>query len=125
MPRRAVLALVNTLPERINATVAQLAQLQARQRLLEQAEKARTRKQQKRAQARTLAGLLRSADAHRKIELGGVVIAAGADDLDRAELCGWLLVVMTQRATKPETAAAMRERGLLWFATRQPHKAQS
>ncbi len=110
------------LPEKIEDVARRLAQLKARQRLQEQAEKARARKAEKRQQAQTLAGLLRSADAHRKIELGGVVIAAGADQLDPAELCGWLLMVIVQRASKPEAAAAMRERGLLHFASRKALK---
>ena len=111
--------MAKSLPERIEATAAQLAQLKARQRLTDQAEKSRARKQAKREQAKTLAGLLRSADAHRKIQLGGVVIAAGADELDAAELCGWLLVVLSQRAGKPDTALTMRERGLRHFADRE------
>jgi hypothetical protein len=112
----------NTLAERIDATAARLAQLQARQRLTEQVEKSRARRHANRERAKTLAGLLRSADAHRKITLGGVVIAAGADDLDPAELCGWLLSIMAQRASKPEVTAAMRERGLLRFAEREAAK---
>lgn len=108
-----------TLPQQIDATAARLAQLHARQRLAEQVEKARARKLDKRQQAKTLSGLLRSADAHRKIEVGGVVIAAGADGLDAAELCGWLLAVMAQRATKPDSAHGMRERGLQHFADRE------
>ena len=115
--------MAKNLPQRIEATAMQLAQLQARQRLQEQANKARARKLEKRERAKTIAGLLRSADAHRKITLGGVVIAAGADSLDAAELCGWLLVVLTQRASKPEMAAAMRERGLLHFAEREHARA--
>lgn len=111
--------MAKSLPDRIANTAAQLVQLQARQRLQDQADKARARKRQKREQAKTLAGLLRSQDAHHKIELGGVVIAAGADDLDRAELCGWLLAVMGQRVAKPDAAASMRERGLRHFATRE------
>ncbi len=107
------------LPEQIDATAARLAQLQARQRLAEQVEKARARKRSKRQQATELAGLLRSQDARRKIELGGVVIAAGAAGLDPAELCGWLLAVMGQRATKPDAAPSMRERGLRHFAERE------
>lgn len=107
------------MPDRIATTAAQLAQLQARQRLQEQAEKARARKHRKREQAKALAGLLRSQDAHRKIELGGVVIAAGADGLDPAELCGWLLAVLGQRAAKPDAVASMRERGLRHFAERK------
>lgn len=107
------------LPDQIQATTARLAQLQARQRLKDQVEKARARKVEKREQAKAIAGLMRSADAHRKIALGGVVIAAGADALDPAALCGRLLAVMAQHASKPETAAAMRERGLQWFAERE------
>jgi len=110
--------MAKTLPDRIDATAARLAQLQARQRLTEQAEKTRSRKREKREQAKVLAGLLRSQDAHRKIELGGVVIAAGADRLDPAELCGWLLAALGQHAAKPDIGASMRERGLRHFAER-------
>jgi hypothetical protein len=114
-----------TLPEQIDATAARLAQLHARQRLAEQVERARARKLEKRQQAKTLAGLLRSSDAHRKIEVGGIVIAAGADDFDAAELCGWLLAVVTQRAAKPDAAIAMRERGLQHFAARDAARGSS
>jgi hypothetical protein len=119
------LGVAKTLPDRIAATAAQLAQLQARQRLHEQADKARARKHEKREQARTLAELLRSQDAHRKIELGGVVIAAGADGIDPAELCGWLLTVLGQRTAKPDAGRAMRERGLRHFAEREARRATS
>jgi hypothetical protein len=107
------------LTERIESTQLKLSQLRARQRLSEQVAKTRERRAEQRARAKTLAGLLRSADAHRKIVLGGVVIAAGADDLDPAELCGWLLAVMAQRSTHPERAEPMREAGLRWFEGRQ------
>lgn len=116
--------MARALSEQIDATAARLAQLQARKRLAEQADKARERKREKRERAKELAGLLRSADAHRKIALGGVVIAAGADNLDAAELCGWLLAVMTQRAAKADTAGAMRERGLRHFAEREEARAR-
>lgn len=107
------------LPDRIAETAARLDQLRARARLREQAAQARTRKIEKRAKAKTLAGLLRSADAHRKILLGGVVIAAGADDLDPAELCGWLLAVVKQRASQPGQADTMKEHGLRHFEARE------
>lgn len=48
-------ALVKSLPERIEHTAGQLAQLKARQRLVEQAEKSRACRQAKREQAKTLA----------------------------------------------------------------------
>lgn len=117
--------MAKNLPQRIEATAMQLAQLQARQRLQEQANKARARKMEKRERAKSIAVLLRSQDAHRKITLGGVVIAAGAANLDAAELCGWLLAVLTQRASKPEMPAAMRERGLLHFAEREQARPRS
>lgn len=112
------------LPDLIEKTAHRLTQLKARQRLQEQAEKARTKRAEKREQARSIATLLRSADAHRKITLGGVVIAAGADDLDPAELCGWLLSLLAHRTSKPETVAAMRERGLKWFAERDAKRTE-
>ena len=116
--------MARTLPEKIDAAAARLAQLQARQKLTAQAVKARERKHAQRERAKELAGLLRSADAHRKIRLGGVVIAAGADDIDPAELCGWLLVILSQRGSKPDTASAMRERGLRHFAEREQARAR-
>jgi hypothetical protein len=110
------------LAERIGTTQLKLSQLRARQRLSEQVAKARERRAERRARAKTLAGLLRSADAHRKIVLGGVVIAAGADDVDPAELCGWLLAVVAKRASDPQAANAMKEAGLQCFAERsRPH----
>jgi hypothetical protein len=107
------------LPNKIEEVAARLAQLKAQQRLREQAEKARARKAERRQQAADIAALLRTADAHRKIELGGVVIAAGADQLDPAELCGWLLSVMVQRSSKPDSVIAMRERGIKHFQNRK------
>jgi hypothetical protein len=112
------------LPQQIEKTATRLLQLKARQRLFEQAEKARNRKAEKRSQAQSIAALLRSQDAHRKIQLGGVVIAAGADNLDAAELCGWLLTIIEQRNSKPESRAASRERGLQWFADREAARAR-
>jgi hypothetical protein len=111
-------AMARTLNERIDEAATRLAQLNARARLLAQAEKARARRLERRQRARTLSQLLRSEDAHRKIVLGGVVIAAGADSLDPAELCGWLLHLMAQRVSDPNAAAAMKEAGIRCFAAR-------
>ena len=110
--------MARTLNKRIDEAAARLAQLNARARLLAQAEKARARRLEKRQRTKTLSHLLRSEDAHRKIVLGGVVIAAGADALDPAELCGWLLAVVAKRASDPQAADAMKEAGLRCFAER-------
>ncbi|MBS1840649.1 MAG: conjugal transfer protein TraD [Acidobacteria bacterium] len=117
--------MTNTLGKRIEVAAARLSQLQARARLIEQAEKARTRKQEKRERAKSLASLMRTADAHRKIVLGGIVIAAGADNLDPAELCGWLLASIIQSGRSTELAAQARERGLQHFASRQTRSASA
>lgn len=56
----------------------------------------------------------RKADAHRKITLGGLVIAAGADGWDEAEIVGALMVV-GQRLAGPDGQArrqALRARGI-------------
>lgn len=116
--------MARTLDERISQTATRLAQLNARARLIAQAEKARARKAERQQQAKTIAQLLRSQDAHRKIALGGIVIAAGADTLDAAELCGWLLAVLAQRSQQPALAASMRERGLVHFAKREAARAK-
>ena len=54
----------------------------------------------------------RRADAHRKIELGGLVIAAGVDGWDPAEIVGALLVVSEQLAQQPERRAHLRKKGI-------------
>jgi hypothetical protein len=104
--------MARTLGERIETTAARLAQLNARERLLAQAEKARAKKLEKRQWAKTIAGLLRSADAHRKIALGGVCIAAGVDDFDAAELCGMLLDARDRVNHSPTVRLALKKRGV-------------
>lgn len=52
----------------------------------------------------------RKADAHKKIKLGGVVIAAGLDEVDPAVLAG-ILTHAKPMLEKPETVEAFRQRG--------------
>lgn len=59
----------------------------------------------------------RKAEDHRKIKMGGVVIAAEMDDLDPAELAGWLLWAKEHRTQS--TALEARENGLKLFAARE------
>lgn len=94
-----------------------LAQAKQRDLLREQAATARSRKAEKKEKAKVLAGLLRTADAHRKIELGGVVIAAGADHFDPAELCGLLLIGLQN--IKPEQMARLKDVGIKHFEARK------
>lgn len=54
----------------------------------------------------------RRADAHKKITLGGLVIAAGLDEWVPAELVGLLLKGAEKVAQKPDTRALLRRHGL-------------
>lgn len=75
---------------------------------------------QRLAYAEALAGRAREAmrrhDAHRKIELGGVVVAAGADNLDPAALCGLILEALDQAS--PQRLQEARARGHAHFEHR-------
>jgi hypothetical protein len=97
-----------TLQEQIATATDRLATLKARELLA---------KAKERAKAKATA---RRADAHRKIALGGLVIAAGAADLDEAELVGALLAYQ-ERVAKPEAASqrdTLRARGRAHLAAR-------
>lgn len=54
----------------------------------------------------------RRADAHRKIGLGGLVIAAGVDEWNEAEIVGALLAVSEQLAQQPQGRDRLRRKGL-------------
>lgn len=54
----------------------------------------------------------RRAEAHRKIELGGLVIAASVDDWDPAEIVGALLAVAEQLTQQPQGRDRLRRKGL-------------
>lgn len=107
------------LEERIDTIAARLAQLKNQQRLKDQAVAAREKKAKRREQAKTLAHLSRQEDAHRKIVLGGLVIAAEVDGWDPAEIVGALLVIGEQLAAHPEKRAALREKGIRHLDARE------
>lgn len=98
--------------EKLAKMVDALAKEQAK---LLMAEKEEQRKQARAAAAerrKEKAALFRSADAHRKIVLGGLVIASAADDWDPAEIVGALLVVGEQLAQQPDRRPRLREKGI-------------
>lgn len=87
-----------TIEQQIRSATDKLAKLKARELLAKQRQLARDKAAERRA------------DAHRKIELGGLVIAADAADLNPAELVGALLTYLNSRTD--ERAEALRKRGL-------------
>ncbi len=103
----------STLADQITKQTDNLAKLKARAIIRERQEKAKA------------ASLARREDAHRKIALGGLVIASSADHLDPAELVGVLLGWMLQRSNEDGRASRMRERGLKHLEEREAARGRS
>lgn len=61
----------------------------------------------------------RRADAHRKITLGGLVIAAGADNLDPAVITAALARCVAVIERSPEQEAALRQQGIAILEARK------
>ncbi|UKE50058.1 conjugal transfer protein TraD [Xanthomonas translucens] len=108
------------LNERIQSAEKRLVQLKAQEKLKAQREKRLAVAAEKRQKFVEALKLTREQDAHRKIQLGGVVIAAGADHMDPAELCGVLLVAL--KNLTPDKLPALREVGLQHFQARKTAK---
>jgi len=87
-----------TIEQQIKVATDKLAKLKARELLAKQRQVAKDKAAERRA------------DAHRKIKLGGLVIAAGAAELNPAELVGALLTYLNGR--NEDRAEALRKRGL-------------
>ncbi|KLD76245.1 conjugal transfer protein TraD [Xanthomonas hyacinthi] len=113
------------LEERIDSTAARLAQLKNQQRLKDQAQAAREKKAKRRAQAKTLAQLSRQEDAHRKIVLGGLVIASDADGWDPAEIVGALLFMAERMSGQPGLLEQCRRKGMQHLAAREAMREKS
>ncbi|APO91532.1 conjugal transfer protein TraD [Xanthomonas euvesicatoria pv. euvesicatoria] len=105
------------LSERIKETEKHLLQLKAQEKLKIQKEKSRAAAVEKRQQFAEAWKLTREKDAHRKIQLGGIVIAVGADKLDPAELCGLLLTAL--RNLPADRLPALKEIGISYFEARK------
>ena len=107
------------LEERIDATATRLAQLKNQQRLKDQAQAAREKKAKRREQAKKLANLSRQEDAHRKIVLGGLVIAASAEDWNPGEIVGALLFMADRFRGQPPLLEQCREKGIKHMEARE------
>jgi len=98
--------------EKIERMMTAMAKEQAKLLLAERVEQRKQQREAAKAKAKERAALFRSADAHRKIVLGGLVIAAEVDGWDPAEIVGALLVVSEQLAQQPERRAHLRKKGV-------------
>lgn len=95
------------LQEQIERATNRLAQLKAREIVKTRQAEARQRQTARRA------------DAHRKILLGGLVIAAEVDHWDEAEICGALLAAADSATASGQTLAQWRERGIAHLEARK------
>lgn len=92
---------------KIQRLVDRLAKEQAKLLLAEREEKRKQAKADAAGRAKK-----RAEDAHRKIGLGGLVIAAGADEWNPAEVVGALLVVREKVEASPKLREQLRQRGI-------------
>ena len=96
-----------TLQDQINRATNRLAQLKARELLKERAIQTRIRSRARRE------------DAHRKILLGGLVIAAGADQMDDEATLVGLLLDARERLKSPEYRDQVRAQGFRHLEARK------
>ena len=104
---------------KLDKMVDALAKEQAKLLIAERAEQRKKAREVAREKAKERAALFRSADAHRKILLGGLVIAAGADVWDEAVIVAALLVVSERLAAQPALREQLRAKGIEHLQQRQ------
>lgn len=95
------------LQEQIERATNRLAQLKAREIVKTRQAEARQRQTARRE------------DAHRKILLGGLVIAAGVDQWDEAEICAALLHSAAYAQQRPEILERWRAQGIAHLEERK------
>lgn len=109
---------------KIQRMVDALAKEQARLLMAEKEEQRKQARVESAKRKKERAALFRSADAHRKIVLGGLVIASAADDWDPAEIVGALLLVGEQLGQHPDRREKLREKGIQHLEARS-HRGSS
>ena len=108
---------MTSLDASIAATTKRLEQQLRRKAVAEYAAKERERKAARKADADK-----RRADAHRKIKLGGLVIVAGVEEWNEAEIVGALLAVAENFEQHPERRPIFRERGISHMDAREAER---
>lgn len=119
--------MINTEKQRskIEKMKTAMAAEQAKLMVAERAEKMKKQRAEARQRSKERASLFRSADAHRKIVLGGLTIAAGVDGWDEAEIVGALLVIADRVAERPDLRGQLREKGIQHLEARKATRQES
>lgn len=105
--------------EKLARMVDALAKEQAKLLMAEKEEQRKQARAEAAKRKKERAALFRQADAHRKIVLGGLVIAAGVDEWDPAEIVGALLAVDQMLAEHPDRRKKLRESGIQHLEARK------
>jgi hypothetical protein len=100
-----------------------MAKEQAKLLMTQRADARKKQREGARAKAKEKAALFRSADAHRKIVLGGLVIAAEVDTWDTAEIVGALLLVAERIRIQEGLRGQLREKGISHLEQRKAARA--
>lgn len=101
-----------------------MAKEQAKLLMAQKAEQRRKARETTRQKLKERAAMFRSADAHRKIVLGGLVIAAGMDDWDPAEIVGAMLAIGERVATHPQVREQLRQKGIEHLQARARNRGE-
>src|SRR5690606_35329092 len=102
------------LDERITTATERLLRLERQKAIPEYAGRERERRAKRKAEPDA-----RKADAHRKIKLGGLVIEAGVEDWNEAEIVGALLFVGKKLDAEPDKRGLLREAGIQHLTERE------
>lgn len=100
-----------------------MAKEQAKLLISQRAESRKKSREEAKAKAKERAALFRSADAHRKIVLGGLIIAAEIDAWDEAEIVGALLLVAERIRLQEGLRGQLREKGIAHLEQRKAARA--
>lgn len=106
---------------KLTKMVDALAKEQAKLMLAEREERRKKQREEAARRRKKKAALFRQADAHRKIVLGGLIIAAEADEWDPAEIVGALLLVGERLASPAgkQLREQLREKGIAHLEARK------
>ena len=104
---------------KIERMMTTLAKEQAKLLAVEKQQRAKEQREKARQAAKEKALIFRQKDAHRKIVLGGLIIAAEVDLWNEAEIVGALLLMSEQFQKSPDLRDRTRDKGIKHLLDRE------
>ena len=109
---------------KIERMMTTLAKEQAKLLAADKQQKAKEQREKARRAAKERATTFRQKDAHKKILLGGLIIAAEADSWNESEIVGALLLMSRQFERNPESKVMANELGVKCMFDRAQKRPQ-